>query len=260
MLLSGKIAPAISTCCRALAGHAHWQNVAKVKNANDAKKSKLLTMWIPKIRTAAKVDSNIERNRELKRLVESAKKEGVSQGVIQKAITAWESQDFKEHQFGIQGREGFTALIDCASTSIKKTENDIQTLLRRHNFKYASVAFMYNKIKDIECQLPENISEDDIEELALQCGTEEFFVDHENNKITFIIDAEEEREVTNEIKECNLDVISTSSRYVPIELASISESDTKKRIAMFMKSLGELSEVEDVHHNVENMDEIMAAS
>jgi len=260
MLLTSKITPAITGCCRALAGHAHWQNVAKVKGANDAKRSKLLTAWIPKLRTAARVDSNLERNRDLKKLVEQAKKEGVSPTAIKNAITAWDNVDFKEHQFGMQGRDGFIALIDCATSSIKKTENDIQTLLRRHNFKYASVGFMFTKLKDIDCQLPENISEEEIEELALQCGTEEYTVNPETNIITFTIEAEDEKELINEVKESKLDVVSNSSRYVPNEMTSITDSETKRRIGLFMKSLEGMSEVEDVHHNIENIDEIIAAS
>ena len=260
MLLTTRIAPSLTICCRALAGHSHWQNVAKVKGANDAKKSKLLTAWIPKLRTAAKFDSNAERNKPLKKLIEQAKKEGVSQTAIKNAITAWENQDFKEHQYGIQGREGFIALVDCATSSIKKTENDIQTLLRRHNFKYASVGFLFSKIKDIECQLPENITDDEIEELALQCGTEEYYVDSETNRITFTIDEEEEKELIHEVKELKLDIVSNSCRHVPNEMTSVADSETKRRIGMFMKSLEAMSEVENVHHNVENMDEIMAAS
>ena len=260
MLTSTRIPLALKFCCRALAGHAHWQNVAKVKGANDAKKSKLLTAWIPKIRTAAKVDSNLERNRSLQKLVEQAKKEGVSQTAIKNAITAWDNQDFKEHQFGIQGKDGFIALIDCATSSVKKTENDIQTLLRRHNFKYSSVGFMFSNIKDIECQLPEKITEDEIEELALQCGTEDYSVDLEAKKIIFSIDADDEKELIGEVKNLELDIMSNISRYVANESTTIVNSETKKRIGMFMKSLDGMSEVEDIHHNVENMDEIMSDS
>ncbi|KAL5268192.1 hypothetical protein ACHWQZ_G002150 [Mnemiopsis leidyi] len=257
MLTNPRVSLTLNFCCRALAGHAHWQNVAKVKGANDAKKSKLLTAWIPKLRTAAKVDSNLERNKSLQKLVDQAKKEGVPPTAIKNAITAWDNQDFKEHQFGIQGKEGFIALIDCATSSVKKTENDIQTLLRRHNFKYSSVGFMFSKFKDLECQLPEKISKDEIEELALQCGTEEYHVDSEANKIVFSIDAEDEKELIGEVKNLELDIISNTYRYVAIESTSIVNSETKRRIGMFMKSLEGMSEVEDIHHNVENMDEIM---
>lgn len=260
MMLNQRVAPFLRTCCRTLAGHAHWQNVAKIKNANDAKKSKLLTLWIPKLRTEAKNGSDLERNSSLKRMVDQAKKEGVPQTAIKNAITAWENREFKEHQFGIQGRDGFIALIDCATLSIKKTENDIQTLLRRHNFKFASVAFMFSNLRDIQCQLPANITEEEVEELALQCGTEEYMTDWVNNCITFTIDAEDEKELLNEVKENNMLLISSGTRFVSHETTSISDSETKRRIGMFMKSLDMMQEVENVHHNVENMDEILEAS
>ena len=159
---------------RNLAGHAHWQNVAKIKGANDAKKSKLLTAWIPKIRKESKNESDLTRNPSLRRIVEEAETVGVPKSSITSAINAWKNKEFQEVKYGVQGGD-FTALIECATTSVGKMKNDIQTLLRRVNYQYASVEFQFDKVKEIICELPD-VSDDDILEIALLCGTEEYIV------------------------------------------------------------------------------------
>lgn len=247
-------------CCRTLAGHSHWQNIAKIKGAEDAKRGKLLTFWIPKIRLEARNESNLEKNRSLKKLAEQAKIAGVPLNAIKNAITAWDNADFKEHQFGVQGKDGFMALLDCATISVKKTENEIQTLLRRHNFKYASVSFTFKKYNDIGCRLQRKYSEDELEELALECGTEDYTVDDENDIITFTVEHVNSIELIKEAKNHGLAVLSQSMRYEADEMVSITNSEAIKRIGMFMKSLDMMPEVENVHHNIENMDQILSQS
>jgi len=171
-----KVLPAVISCSRSLAGHAHWQNIAKNKGAQDAKKSKLMTTWLPKIRNEAKNGTSVESNRNLKRMIDRATLDGVPALAIKNTIASLDNSDFKECQFGVKGMGGFIALIDCATSSVKKTENNIATYLRRYNFSYASVNFQFTTLKDVMCDLPADVSEEEIEEIALQCGTEEFSV------------------------------------------------------------------------------------
>ena len=239
-------------------GHAHWQNVAKIKGKNDKAKAALNTKWIPRIRAEAKNESDLLRNKALAKLCDLAKQEGVPASAIKNAVECWQNLQFTECQFGIQGTNGIIALIDCATPSKAKSENDIRTLLHKHNFRYGSVSFLFDKLQDVECDLPEGLDEGEIEEIALQCGTEEYIVDEDNNTITLTVSEEDQQEFFREIKAMELNVNGCDVRYVPQQEVTVDDEKVQKRVYLFMNSLDNMLEVEKIYHNVSNMQEIRA--
>ena len=243
-------------CHRALAGHAHWQNIAKDKQESERKRSVINTKWLPRIRREARNGSDIEKNVNLKKLIEQAINGGAVMSAIKKQLNVWDNVNFKEFQFGVQGRSGFAALIDCASDSPNKTENEIQTFLRRHNFKYSPVRFMFDKTKKIMCQLPEGISDDEIEELALLCGTEQYEIDTLDKTIIFSIDDTEEKSAIKELNDQKLAILSNSIHYRPKESVVVSDDEGKRRIGLFLENLSTLPEVDNIYHNIMNINEI----
>lgn len=243
-------------CQRALAGSAHWQNIAKAKAAAEKKQNDINSKWLPRIRKEARNGSNMEKNRNLKKLVEQALEGGALMPAIKKQINVWDNLEFKEFQLGVQGNSGFAALVECGSDAPKRTENDIQTLLRRYNFKFSSVHYMFNKTNHIMCQLPEDSSADEIEELALLCGTEDYITDSQDDTIIFCVDDSDEKLAVKELNDQQLIILSKSIHYKPKELITVSEKESKRRIGLFMENLSSLLEVENVYHNVMNMNEI----
>ena len=240
-----------------MAGHAKWQNVARDKALFEKKRNILFNRWLPRLRLEAKSESDLTKNTSLQKIYDQAVLEGVPKSKAEDAINCWKNADYRECQFGIQGPGGFNALINIASAAPKKTENDLISYGRRQNFKLANVSFQFQEVKDITCELPAGISEDGIEELALQCGTEEFSVDE--STIVFTVPREDEKSFFEEAKALGLPVTCVDTRWKAEDMMEIPEGNWKN-VALFIDQLEHIDGFEKIFHNAQNIDEIQAGS
>lgn len=149
-----------------MAGHSHAKNVANKKNAMNKKKAKVF-MKIARIITIAVKEgqsTNPDFNPKLRLALKMAQNANVPKDIIKKAIETKEDPNKKIETILYEGFLNGVAIIVLVNTeNNKKTAPEIRFIFSRANGNIAepnSVACMFDKISQIECNVPEEKEDD----------------------------------------------------------------------------------------------------
>lgn len=132
-----------------MSGHSHWAGIKHEKAITDAKRSKLFSKLLKAISAAAKTEPNPDFNPRLRTAIETAKAASVPSDTIERAIKrATEEKPSEELLFEAYGPAGAAILIEVLSDNRNRAVQEIKTVLRDHNGKWAesgSVLWSFEK-------------------------------------------------------------------------------------------------------------------
>lgn len=166
----------VPSASRSFAGHAKWQNIARLKSAKDKRVGALVGKHTSYVMKEARINKDMNTNNRLKRLYEEAMAAGVPKDALERALNAFDGA--VEAQLGIIGPQDTRFLIDFITSSKTRTENELRNFSKRASCRVAPVNDEFRTVYTMLCQLPLGASEEDIEELALECGTDIYRVIH----------------------------------------------------------------------------------
>jgi len=242
----------VPSAVRSLAGHAKWQNIANIKGAKDKRVGALVGKHTSYVRKEARLNKDLKTNNRLKALYDDALAAGVPKDALEKAINAWDGA--VEAQFGIVGPHDTVFLIDFITSSKGRTENDLANFVKRVSSRVAPVDHEFTKSYTMLCQLPED-GVDDLEEVALECGTDIYRVDEDSKTVEF--DCEDVKEFREGSKACGLKIEQQTINYIPNEMVSITP-EGYNGIQKIVEYIENNPDTDNWYHNIENIDEIVS--
>jgi YebC/PmpR family DNA-binding regulatory protein len=155
-----------------MSGHSHWAGIKHKKEITDQKRGKVFSKLLALISAAAKTEQNPDFNPRLRTAIATAKAASVPQENIERAIkrAAEAGVDLEELTFEAYGPGGAAIIMDAISNSRNRTVQEIKTVLRDHNGKWAetgSVQWAFEKTADgWKAKFPQDLAEEEKIKLA----------------------------------------------------------------------------------------------
>jgi len=122
-----------------MSGHSHWAGIKHKKEITDKKRAKIFSKSLKLISAAAHTEPNPDFNPRLRTAVAKAREAGVPADTIDRAIkrAADPAEELEELLYEAYGPGGAAILITALSDNRNRTVQEVKTVLRDHNGKWA---------------------------------------------------------------------------------------------------------------------------
>ncbi len=210
------------------------------------KMSKLFPKLAKAITVAAKGGSDPDSNAKLRAAILNAKAQNLPKDNIEAAIKRANGKDenLSEISYEAKGQFGVMMVIDCATDNTTRTFANLKSYCNKHGAQIlpnGSLEFMFSKRAVFEVRIGAQ-NADDIELALIDFGLENIEIEGENALI--FGDFKEFGNLSNGIKNLNLEIVSSQIRQIPTSPIELSES--------------ELAEIEKLIDKIEDDDDVQS--
>jgi YebC/PmpR family DNA-binding regulatory protein len=244
-----------------MAGHSKWHNIQHRKGAQDAKRGKVFTKLIKEIVIAAKAGGGvIENNPSLRMVIDKALAANMKRDTIESAVKRGsgdlDGENYDEVRYEGYGLAGTAIMVDTLTDNRNRTVADVRHAFTKHGGNLGtdgSVAYLFSKQGFISFSSGD---EDQIMEAALDAGAEDV-ISNEDGSIDVITTPEDFFTVKDALSDAGLEASHTEVTMEPATRVELNLGDAEK----FMKLIDRLEDLDDtqeVYHNADISDEVMA--
>jgi len=245
-----------------MAGHSHSANIRHRKGRVDEKRGKVFSKLGKAIVAAARDGGgDADANPKLRLAVEKAKAANMPKDTIERAILKGtgrlEGESLEEFTYEGYGPGGVAILLDILTDNKNRTAPEIRKIFDVHGGNLAgsgSVAWMFQP-KGIIAINEDAIGEDELMELALESGAEDFQTQDATHEITCapsdftrLLGAIKGRGIEPEIAEVTK---------LPQNTVKLDDA-TARKVLRLVEALDDHDDVQNVYANYEVSDELLA--
>ena len=242
-----------------MAGHSHAANVARRKNAVDAKRAKIFSKCAKAIISAVKQGGpDPDQNLKLKYAIEKAKAANMPKDNIQRAIASASGDkagDMDELTYEGYAAGGVAVMVNALTDNRNRTSADVKYIFEKRGGNMGtpgSVGFMFDFKSIFVCEA-EGKSEDELMEAALEAGADD--VEVGEGAATVYADPTEFLDVKEALETAGLTFISAETGYVPQNLVAVSDKTEAGKVLRLINFLDENDDVQNVYANYDIPDE-----
>ena len=236
-----------------MAGHSKWANIKHRKAAQDAKKGKIYTQYVRTITLAARDGGgDLEMNSTLRMIVQKAKKAGVPNDKIDRAIKVGTGEikgemELTEVLYEGYGPGGVAILVQTLTDNTNRTVANVRHIFSKYGGSMGTsgcVAYLFD-YKGVFIFV--DAEKEKVEECAIMNGAEDIF--EEDGTIVVYTSRDDYRDFTKAVLQSGLEPEDFSLSYVPQMTADISEEDNAK-VSRLIEMLEEDDDVQNVYVNL----------
>lgn len=243
-----------------MSGHSKWNNIKNKKAKGDAARSKIFTKIGREIAVAVKSGgSDPNTNSKLFDIVQKAKinnmpNDNISRS-IKKAAGELGNVNYESLLYEGYGIGGSAVLVDCLTDNKNRTAGEVRYLFDKYGGALGTsncVSFMFDKKGVIVADRTENQTEDEIFELAIECGADDVTVEDD----IFVINTSPSdfNTVRNNLTNKNVNLISADIEWVPQTTVTL-EADNLIRFQKMIEAMEDDDDIQNVYHNVDLPDD-----
>lgn len=238
-----------------MAGHSKWAKVKHFKGAIDAKRGKIFSKLSKEITVAAKIggaDPNM--NPRLRMVLLKSRAANMPNDNIDRAIKkgtgSGETVNFEDLTYEIYAPHGVALLVEISTDNRNRTASEIRSLVTKGGGSIAtanSVSRLFQRKGQIIVPR-EAANEDQLMELALEAGAEDFKTDEQGFEILTEpgnFEAVHKQVEAKGIKPAVAEITSLPSVTVPLD------ADQTVAVNKLIEALEENDDVKDVYSNAE---------
>jgi len=244
-----------------MAGHSKWHNIQHRKGAQDAKRGKVFTKLIKEIVVAAKMGGGvIENNPSLRAVIDKALAANMKRDTIDNAIKRGagdlDGENYEEVRYEGYGLGGTAIMVDCLTDNRNRTVADVRHAFSKHGGNLGtdgSVSYMFSKQGFISFSSGD---EDAIIEVAIEFGADDV-ITNDDGSIDVMTATDDLFSVKDALIANNLNPEHSQITMEPDNRIELNLEDAEK----FMKlidCLEDLDDTQEVYHNADISDEVMA--
>ncbi|HPY67151.1 MAG TPA: YebC/PmpR family DNA-binding transcriptional regulator [Bacteroidales bacterium] len=244
-----------------MSGHNKWSTIKRKKGAADAKRGKIFTKIIKEIIIAAKEGGgDPDTNPSLRLAIQNAKGVNMPKDNIERAIKKAAGEDsvnYLETTFEGYAPNGIAVFVECLTDNNNRTVASVRAAFNKHGGNLGtngSLSFLFDS-KGIFTIKNEGI---DAEEMGLEmidAGAEDFEVDDEI--ITITCPKENFGNVSKKLGEMGIEPEESGLKRVPNTTKTL-DIESAKKVLKFIEVLEDDDDVQNVYHNLEITDELVA--
>ncbi|MFV0414881.1 MAG: YebC/PmpR family DNA-binding transcriptional regulator [Chthoniobacterales bacterium] len=177
-----------------MAGHSKWSKVKHIKAVVDVRRARVFSRLSKEIAVAARLGGeNPDFNPRLRAAVQSARDKSMPNDNIERAIKKGTGElsatAVEEVLYEGYGSGGVAVLVEAATDNRNRTAADLRHIFGRHGGNLAtsgSVAFQFHRCGEIMIPV-EAINEEDLLELLIEAGGEDFQRHHEDDTEFYLV-------------------------------------------------------------------------
>jgi YebC/PmpR family DNA-binding regulatory protein len=237
-----------------MAGHSHSANVARRKNAVDAKRAKIWSKIAKKMMVAAKRGADPAQNLALRYVIEEAKAANMPKDTIQKAIDkgsgAAGMDNFEAVTYEAYGPNGVAMIVEALTDNRSRTAPDLRLIFDRVGGNLAtsgSVGFVFSK-KGVILVKSAGTTEEQVMEVALDAGAEDVLVDE--GLFEVVTSPTDFLKVRDAIEKAGLGIEDAQITNLPNNTVSL-DPDATATFNKLLDALDDNDDVQNVYHNAE---------
>ena len=235
-----------------MAGHSHWAGIKHKKGKADKERSKIFSKLSKEITVAAKLgDKDPAMNPRLRSAVQAARSANMPKDNIARAIdksSISNQSNFENLRYEGFGPERVAVIVETLTDNKNRTASNIRTIFQKSGGSLGtqgSASHNFSQLGVIKIDKNE-ISDEDILELAIEAGANECKSDEEYHEIQCSIN--DIYNVKKELEKKISNFISTGIEWVPLNAVEISEGK-KKELISFFEILEDDDDVQNIYSN-----------
>ena len=244
-----------------MAGHSKWHNIQHRKGAQDAKRGKVFTKLIKEIVVAAKMGGGvIENNPSLRAVIDKALASNMKRDTIDNAIKRGagelDGDNYEEVRYEGYGLGGTAIMVDCLTDNRNRTVADVRHAFSKHGGSLGtdgSVSYMFSKQGFISFASGD---EDTIMEVAIESGADDI-ITNDDGSIDVMTAPDDFFSVKDALVANNLNPEHSQITMEPANRIELNLEDAEKFMKLIDK-LEDLDDTQEVYHNADISDELMA--
>ena len=239
-----------------MAGHSKWANIKHTKARMDAKRSKVFAKIAREITIAARLGGgDADMNPRLRLALLKARGANMPADNIARAIQRGtgegEAASFEELSYEIYGPHGAAILAEISTDNRNRTSADIRAILTRNDGKMAtagSVSRLFHRKGQIMISR-DAANEDELMELALEAGAEDFKAESEGYEV---LTAPEDFEAVHQVIEAKEITMETAEiTQLPEMTAAVGTEAELDKVHKLVDLLEDHDDVQSVYTNAE---------
>ncbi|MFL2903499.1 MAG: YebC/PmpR family DNA-binding transcriptional regulator [Limisphaerales bacterium] len=239
-----------------MAGHSKWANIRHTKARMDAKRSKVFAKIAREITIGARLGGgDADMNPRLRLALLKARGANMPADNIARAIQRGtgegEAASFEELSYEIYGPHGAAILAEISTDNRNRTAADIRAILTRNDGKMAtagSVSRLFHRKGQIMIAR-DAANEDELMELALEAGAEDFKAEDEGYEV---LTAPEDFEAVHQAIETKEIAMETAEiTQLPEMTAPVSSEAEMEKVHKLVDLLEDHDDVQSVYTNAE---------
>ena len=244
-----------------MAGHSKWHNIQHRKGAQDAKRGKVFTKLIKEIVVAAKIGGGvIENNPSLRAVIDKALAANMKRDTIDNAIKRGagdlDGDNYEEVRYEGYGLGGTAIMVDCLTDNRNRTVADVRHAFSKHGGSLGtdgSVSYMFSKQGFISFASGD---EDTTMEVAIESGADDV-ITNDDGSIDVMTAPDDFFSVKDALVANNLNPEHSQITMEPTNRIELNLEDAEKFMKLIDR-LEDLDDTQDVYHNADISDELMA--
>ena len=234
-------------------------NIINKKGKQDAKRAKVFTKHSRAIAVAAKEGGkDPEYNAALKTAIEKAKADNMPNDNIDRAIAkgvgSGANENYETIVYEGYGPAGVAVIVEALTDNKNRTAGNVRYYFDKNGGNLGTsgcVSFMFDKKGQILIEASKNVSEDELMELALEIGAEDFISEEDGYEI--VTSPEDFSAVRDALKEKGYEFISADVNMVPQTTTVLSDEEQVKSMNKLIDMLEDDDDVQNIYHNWEIM-------
>ncbi|HDR1285559.1 YebC/PmpR family DNA-binding transcriptional regulator [Pasteurella multocida] len=244
-----------------MAGHSKWANIKHRKAAQDAQRGKIFTKLIRELVTAAKLGGgDVNANPRLRTAVDKALSSNMTRDTINRAIErgvgGGDDTNMETKIYEGYGPGGTAVMVECLSDNANRTISQVRPSFTKCGGNLGtegSVGYLFSKKGLI---LITSGDEDVIMEAAIEAGADDVQV-QEDGSFEVYTAWEELGVVRDGIESAGIKIDNAEVTMIPSTTVEL-DAETAPKLLKLIDMLEDCDDVQNVYHNGEISDEIVA--
>lgn len=239
-----------------MAGHSKWAKVKHFKGAIDAKRAKIFAKLSKEITIAAKLaGGDPSMNPRLRMVLLKSRAANMPNDNIDRAIKrgtgGGEAIEYTDLTYEVYGPHGVAILVELSTDNRNRTAAEIRSICTKNGGTIAtagSVTRLFQRKGQI-IVLREAAGEDQLMELALEAGAEDFSAD--DNGYEVLTDPAHFEAVAKAIEAKNIKPSAAEVTWLPTLTVPLADAKAAEEVTRLIDLLEEHDDVKDVYSNAD---------
>ena len=240
-----------------MSGHSKWNNIAKRKGANDAKKAKIFTKIGREMAIAIKEggSANPDFNSRLRDCIAKAKANNMPNDNIKRTLDKYSGAngqvDYEANNYEGYGVGGVAVVVETLTDNKNRTVADVRHLFDKYGAGLGAsgcVSWQFDK-KGVIIMEKGDLDEDTVMMQALDAGAEDFLADEETFEIYTAPD--DFSAVREALEKLGYEFVEAQVEMVPQNYITLTGEGDVKNMEKLIDALEENDDVQNVYANAD---------
>lgn len=232
-------------------------NIINRKGKQDAKRAKIFTKHARAIAVAAKEGgSDPEYNGTLKAAIDKAKADNMPNDNIDRAIAkgagGGAGENFETIVYEGYGPGGVAVIVEALTDNKNRTAGNVRYYFDKNGGNLGTsgcVSFMFDKKGQILIEANDDVSEEELMDIALEAGAEDLIVEEDGFEV--LTSPEDFQAVKEELEAKGYSFISAEVKLLPQTTTKLIEEEQLKFMNRLVDMLEDDDDVQNIAHNWE---------